>query len=71
MFENAFIESWKDAFLPSNSSGEAAGMEQLKGGMGQVPNAFVSPDRGVNSLAEDVTYGARVTHIVDEPATGD
>ncbi|KAK0718039.1 hypothetical protein B0T26DRAFT_812554 [Lasiosphaeria miniovina] len=71
VFENAFIESWKDAFLSSNSSGEAAGMEQLQGGMDQVPKAFISPDRGANSLAENVTYGARVTHIVDVPATGD
>ena len=71
VFENGFIESWKDAFLSSNSSGEAAGMEQLQGGMDQVPKAFISPDRCEKSLAEDITYGARVTHIVDVPATGD
>ncbi|KAK4210540.1 hypothetical protein QBC37DRAFT_349866 [Rhypophila decipiens] len=71
VFENAFIESWKDAFLSSNTSGEAAGMDQLQGGMDQVPKAFISPDRGTNSLAEDITYGARVTHVVDVPAAGD
>lgn len=42
VFENGFIESWKDAFLSSNDGGEKAGMTQLKNGMDQVPNAFIS-----------------------------
>ena len=46
VFENSFIESFKDAFLSSNDQGEQAGMEQLQPGMDAVPNAFVSPDRG-------------------------
>ncbi|KAK6333990.1 hypothetical protein TWF696_002501 [Orbilia brochopaga] len=71
VFENGFIESWKDAFLSSNSGGEAAGMEQLQGGMDQVPKAFISPDRGDASLAENITYGARVTHIANIDPTGD
>ncbi|KAK0753000.1 hypothetical protein B0T18DRAFT_357088 [Schizothecium vesticola] len=71
VFENAFIESWKDAFLSSNTSGGAAGMQQLQGGMDLVPKAFISPDRKDYSLAEDITYGARVTNIAEIPAAGD
>jgi monoamine oxidase len=63
--ENGFIESWKDAFLSSNTSGADAGMQQLQNGMDQVPKAFISPDRGDLSLAEDITYGARVKKITD------
>lgn len=46
VFENGFIESFKDAFLSSNDGGAAAQMQQLQGGMDLVPNAFISPDRG-------------------------
>lgn len=46
VFENGFIESFKDAFLSSNKGGSQAGMEQLQGGMDLVPNAFISTDRG-------------------------
>lgn len=70
VFENGFIESWKDAFLSSNDSGGKAGMEQLQNGMDQVPKAFISPDRGELSLADDITYGAHVTEIIDLPPVG-
>lgn len=46
VFENGFIESFKDAFLSSNKGGEQAGMKQLQEGMDAVPNAFVSSERG-------------------------
>uniref|UniRef100_A0A0B7KSB7 Amine oxidase domain-containing protein n=1 Tax=Bionectria ochroleuca TaxID=29856 RepID=A0A0B7KSB7_BIOOC len=65
VFENGFIESWKDAFLSSNTSGADAGMQQLQNGMDQVPKAFISTDRGDLSLAEDISYGARVINITD------
>lgn len=42
VFENGFIESWKDSFLSSNEGGKEAKMQQLKGGMDLVPNAFIS-----------------------------
>ncbi|KAI9150728.1 putative L-amino-acid oxidase YobN [Paramyrothecium foliicola] len=71
VFDNGFIESWKDAFLSSNTSGESAGMQQLQHGMDQVPKAFISSDRGNNSLANNITYGARVTNVTDIPAAGD
>ncbi len=46
VFENGFIESFKDAFLSSNNGGKQAHMEQLQPGMDAVPNAFISPERG-------------------------
>lgn len=46
VFENGFIESFKDAFLSSNDQGAQAGMQQLQSGMDAVPNAFISADRG-------------------------
>ncbi|WZH41912.1 Amino_oxidase domain-containing protein [Fusarium acuminatum] len=68
VFDNGFIESFKDAFLSSNKGGEQAGMEQLQQGMDAVPNGFVSSARGQNSLVDDIIYGARVTEIgLDEP----
>ncbi|KAI0869299.1 amine oxidase [Hypoxylon argillaceum] len=71
VFENGFIESWKDAFLSSSTSGAAAGMKQLQHGMDQVPKAFINSNRKRNSLAENITYGARVTHVADIAPTGD
>ncbi|KAK4652142.1 hypothetical protein QC762_608520 [Podospora pseudocomata] len=65
VFENGFIESFKDAFLSSNSQGAQVGMQQLQGGMDLVPKAFISPDRGENSLIDNIIFGARVTHITD------
>ena len=71
VFDNGFIESWKDAFLSSNASGAAAGMQQLQNGMDQLPKAFISSERGEFSLAEDIVYGTRVTRISDiAPSTG-
>lgn len=46
VFENGFIESFKEAFLSSNDEGKQAGMQQLQPGMDAVPNAFISPERG-------------------------
>ena len=46
VFENVFIESFKDAFLSSNDGARETGMQQLQSGMDAVPNAFVSVDRG-------------------------
>lgn len=46
VFENGFIESFKDSFLSSNDEGGQAGMQQLQSGMDAVPNAFISSDRG-------------------------
>ena len=45
VFENGFIESFKDAFLSSNDQGKQAEMKQLQPGMDAVPNAFISPER--------------------------
>ncbi|KAJ4005455.1 hypothetical protein NW752_002288 [Fusarium irregulare] len=63
VFENGFIESFKDAFLSSNDGARGTGMQQLQSGMDAVPNAFVSVDRGENSLVDNIIYGARVTEI--------
>nr|RBQ99276.1 hypothetical protein FVER53263_00096 [Fusarium verticillioides] len=63
VFENGFIESFKDAFLSSNEGGEQAGMKQLQEGMDAIPNAIVSSERGEKSLVDDIIYGARVTEI--------
>ncbi|KXJ86600.1 hypothetical protein Micbo1qcDRAFT_112184, partial [Microdochium bolleyi] len=63
VFENGFIESFKDAFLSSNSGGATSGMTQLQVGMDAVPNAFVSAARGQDSLINDIKYGARVTSL--------
>ena len=45
VFENGFIESFKDAFLSSNDQGKQAKMQQLQNGMDAVSNAFVSSER--------------------------
>ena len=45
VFENGFIESFKDAFLSSNDQGKQAQMKQLQQGMDAVPNAFLSAER--------------------------
>ncbi|KAH6659236.1 hypothetical protein BKA67DRAFT_509745 [Truncatella angustata] len=63
VFENGFIESFKDAFLSSNKGGKQAGMQQLQGGMDLVPDGFVSTDRGEYSLIDNITFGARVSEI--------
>lgn len=66
VFENGFIESFKDAFLSSNEGGEAAGMEQLQSGMDAVPKAFAQMCPGQDEsdpLINYITFGARVKHI--------
>eukprot|EP01114_Cavostelium_apophysatum_P003778 TRINITY_DN13904_c0_g1_i1.p1 TRINITY_DN13904_c0_g1~~TRINITY_DN13904_c0_g1_i1.p1 ORF type:complete len:665 (+),score=170.53 TRINITY_DN13904_c0_g1_i1:71-2065(+) len=64
---NGFIESWKDAFLSSNSQGEEAKMRQLPDGMQQFAEAFIrtAADHGTEEFPivseEDIHYGALVT----------
>lgn len=65
VFENGFIESLKDSFLSSNQAGVAAKMTQLQGGMDLVPKAFISPERGDESLIENIIFGARALHLKD------
>ncbi|KAE9392621.1 FAD/NAD(P)-binding domain-containing protein [Gymnopus androsaceus JB14] len=64
VFENGFIESWKDSFLSSNQGGESAKMQQLQGGMDTLPLCFIR-DRTIdtNTLIDKIRFGARVTHI--------
>jgi monoamine oxidase len=52
VFENGFIESFKDAFLSSNDQGAQAGMQQLKPGMDAVPKGFISADRKESKKSE-------------------
>jgi monoamine oxidase len=64
VFENGFIESFKDAFLSSNE--EIRGMQQLQAGMDAVPKGFLNryPDKGLDdSLLNNITFGARVKKI--------
>ncbi|RYC57603.1 hypothetical protein CHU98_g8605 [Xylaria longipes] len=63
VFENGFIESFKDSFLSSNEEGAEAEMRQLQNGMDALPMAFISPKRGKFSLIDNITFGARVTAI--------
>ncbi|KAL8920777.1 MAG: hypothetical protein Q9172_004348, partial [Xanthocarpia lactea] len=73
VFENGFIESFKDAFLSSNQGGTASGMQQLQKGMDEVPNAFLKtyPSRDVyESLLNNITFGARVEKISDGDKIG-
>lgn len=59
VLDNAFIESWKDAFLSSQSGGQSAGMQQLMNGMETIPFAFINPALKDN-LKDDIQYGAKV-----------
>lgn len=54
VFENGFIESFKDAFLSSNNEGKQAQMQQLQQGMDAVPNAFVSSARGKGNKPDSI-----------------
>jgi monoamine oxidase len=70
VLDNAFIESWKDAFLSSQSGGDSAGMQQMAQGMQQIPSAFIDP-KAPFTLKDDIRYGARaiaVNHWPDAPA---
>jgi monoamine oxidase len=74
VFENGFIESFKDAFLSSNSGGQAANMQQLQDGMDAVPKGFLNPypEKGLDdSLLNNITFGARVKKIGFGARTGD
>lgn len=62
VFENGFIESFKDAFLSSNDQGAQAQMRQLQNGMSTVPEAFISPDRGRRTYPIDTFYSNRSLH---------
>ncbi|KAF7171031.1 hypothetical protein CNMCM5623_003517 [Aspergillus felis] len=66
VFENGFIESFKDAFLSSNQGGTSAGMQQLQKGMDEVPRGFLKtyPQKGITeSLLKNIVFGARVKKI--------
>jgi monoamine oxidase len=64
VFDNGFIESWKDAFLSSNSQSGKAGTKQLQEGMDGIPNGFIRhPAVDKHTLINNITFGARVTHI--------
>lgn len=64
VFENGFIESWKDAFLSSNTGGGEAGMKQLQEGMDGITGGFIrSKVPGRITLIDNITFGARVTCI--------
>ena len=67
VFENGFIESFKDAFLSSNKQAASSGMEQLRNGMDLVPKAFIDPARGKDSVRDNITFGARVKHLEVHP----
>ena len=70
VLDNAFIESWKDGFLSSQSGGVQAGMQQMKEGMEQIPNAFIDPALGKLSLKDNIRYGAKVTGVNYHPDAG-
>jgi monoamine oxidase len=71
VFENGFIESWKDAFLSSNQQGDNAGLQQLQSGMDIVPKAFISSrDTDSCSLIDDIKFGARVVRVDKINQTG-
>lgn len=69
VLDNALIESWKDAFLSSQSAGGKAGMQQMQQGMEQIPFAFLNPALPSN-LKDDITYGAKVIAVNYFPAGG-
>lgn len=62
VLDNALIESWKDAFLSSQTAGGLAGMQQMKQGMEQIPFAFLNPALDA-TLKDDIHYGAKVTEV--------
>ncbi|KAF8314682.1 FAD/NAD(P)-binding domain-containing protein [Clavulina sp. PMI_390] len=65
VFENGFIESFKDAFLSSNGSGTRVGMQQLQSGMDVVPRAFAHANAS-DPLLHHTVFGARVKRITTE-----
>ncbi len=69
VLDNALIESWKDAFLSSQSAGGQAGMQQMQQGMEQIPFAFLNPAIQF-SLKDDLRYGAKVVQANYFPTAG-
>lgn len=69
VLDNAFIESWKDAFLSSQSGGQQAGMQQLMQGMDQIPLAFLDPALPA-TLKDAIRYGAKVVSARYDRAGG-
>ena len=69
VLDNAFIESWKDAFLSSQSGGEQAGMQQMMQGMREIPMAFLNPTLPA-TLKDDIHYGARAVEARYWPNAG-
>lgn len=69
VLDNAFIESWKDAFLSSQAGGEDAKMEQMMYGMQEIPSMFLDPQDDGN-VKDDIHYGARVTYVEWKPDDG-
>ena len=68
VFENAFIESWKDEFLSSNEQGAGAQLQQLQSGIDSIPKAFLnSKQAGDLSMIDGIEFGARVTQVDKEP----
>ena len=63
VFENGFIESFKDAFLSSNDQGKQAGMQQIQAGMDAVPNAFISSERGTSTNHPSYYYAIQLNLI--------
>jgi monoamine oxidase len=69
VLDNALIESWKDAFLSSQTAGGQAGMQQMQNGMEQIPFAFLNPAIEY-SLKDDIRYGAKVKQVNYHPDAG-
>ena len=66
VLDNAFIESWKDAFVSSQSGGEHAGMQQMTQGMREIPMAFLNPALPA-TLKDDIRYGAKAEEAKYSP----
>lgn len=69
VLDNAFIESWKDAFLSSQSGGQQAGMQQMMQGMREIPMAFLNPALP-STLKDDIRYGAKAEQANYSPTAG-
>ena len=66
VLDNAFIESWKDAFLSSQSGGKQAGMQQMMQGMREIPMAFLNHALPA-TLKDDIHYGAKALEVRYSP----
>ena len=64
VFENSFVQSFKDALLSSN--GAILGLQRLQAGMDTITKCFLNPypDKGLNdSLLNNITFSARDKRI--------